>query len=120
MECNDPDHYTTTPAQVGGPNVYTECHLVLAGGQDASKLMPKCLLTFILLPDMLQRLRSSPPLLSGPDLARLMHVGTRVVRGSDWKWGDQVSHDYRVPFFFSCPLPPFPPTMTIVISGRLY
>ena len=38
---------------------------------------------------MLQRLRSSPPLLSGPDLARLMHVGTRVVRGSDWKWGDQ-------------------------------
>ena len=41
-------------------------------------------------PDMLQRLRSSPPLLSGPDLARLMHVGTRVVRGADWKWGDQV------------------------------
>ena len=38
---------------------------------------------------MLQRLRSSPPLLSGPDLARLMHVGTRVVRGLDWKWGDQ-------------------------------
>ena len=29
-------------------------------------------------------------MLSGPDLARLMHVGTRVVRGADWKWGDQV------------------------------
>jgi hypothetical protein len=39
--------------------------------------------------DMLQKLRSTPPILTGPDLARLMHVGTRVVRGEDWKWGDQ-------------------------------
>lgn len=38
---------------------------------------------------MLQKLRSTPPILTGPDLARLMHVGTRVVRGEDWKWGDQ-------------------------------
>lgn len=28
---------------------------------------------------------------SGPELAILMKVGTRVVRGQDWKWGDQVS-----------------------------
>jgi hypothetical protein len=47
---------------------------------------------------MLQRLRSSPPLLSGPDLARLMHVGTRVVRGADWKWGDQVLEITSVAF----------------------
>ncbi|KAJ8028688.1 E3 ubiquitin-protein ligase HERC2 [Holothuria leucospilota] len=26
---------------------------------------------------------------SGPELAILMKVGTRVVRGQDWKWGDQ-------------------------------
>ncbi|XP_048481969.1 probable E3 ubiquitin-protein ligase HERC2 [Plutella xylostella] len=27
--------------------------------------------------------------LSGPELASLMRIGTRVVRGKDWKWGDQ-------------------------------
>ncbi|XP_072935158.1 probable E3 ubiquitin-protein ligase HERC2 [Epargyreus clarus] len=27
--------------------------------------------------------------LSGPELASLMKIGTRVVRGKDWKWGDQ-------------------------------
>ncbi len=39
--------------------------------------------------DMLQRSKASPPPLSGPELARMMHVGTRVVRGVDWKWDDQ-------------------------------
>ncbi|KAK8398901.1 hypothetical protein O3P69_004178 [Scylla paramamosain] len=33
--------------------------------------------------------RIPPPPLSGPELAALMKVGTRVVRGIDWKWGDQ-------------------------------
>lgn len=28
--------------------------------------------------------------LSGPELASLMKIGARVVRGKDWKWGDQV------------------------------
>ncbi|KAG7252824.1 hypothetical protein CRUP_007697, partial [Coryphaenoides rupestris] len=26
---------------------------------------------------------------SGPELAALMKIGTRVMRGLDWKWGDQ-------------------------------
>ena len=39
--------------------------------------------------DMLQRGKCSPPPLSGPELARLMGIGVRVVRGLDWKWGDQ-------------------------------
>lgn len=29
---------------------------------------------------------------SGPDLAAMMKIGTRVMRGVDWKWGDQVPH----------------------------
>ena len=33
--------------------------------------------------------KCSPPPLSGPELARLMGIGVRVVRGLDWKWGDQ-------------------------------
>lgn len=28
--------------------------------------------------------------LSGPEMAKLLKIGTRVVRGIDWKWGDQV------------------------------
>ena len=39
--------------------------------------------------DTLQRCKSLPPPLSGVELARMMRVGTRVVRGIDWKWGDQ-------------------------------
>lgn len=35
--------------------------------------------------------KPKPPLppLSGPELASMMKIGTRVVRGIDWKWGDQ-------------------------------
>ncbi len=29
---------------------------------------------------------------SGPELAAMMKIGTRVQRGVDWKWGDQVSN----------------------------
>ena len=39
--------------------------------------------------DMLQRSKSAPAPLCGPELAKQMRVGTRVVRGGDWKWGDQ-------------------------------
>ena len=38
--------------------------------------------------------RSTPPPAplptSGAELAAMMKIGTRVVRGQDWKWGDQV------------------------------
>lgn len=27
--------------------------------------------------------------LTGPELAKLMKIGTRICRGQDWKWGDQ-------------------------------
>ena len=30
--------------------------------------------------------------LTGPEVAALLKLGTRVVRGPDWKWGDQVEH----------------------------
>jgi len=33
----------------------------------------------------------TPLLLSGPELASRLKMGTRVVRGLDWKWGDQVA-----------------------------
>ena len=30
--------------------------------------------------------------MSGPELASRMKIGTRVMRGIDWKWGDQVGY----------------------------
>lgn len=31
---------------------------------------------------------------SGPELAAMMKIGTKVMRGLDWKWGDQVIFSY--------------------------
>ncbi len=50
---------------------------------------PKSMTICAIFEDTLQRCKSLPPPLSGPELARMMRVGTRVVRGIDWKWGDQ-------------------------------
>ena len=36
--------------------------------------------------------QSQPVPISGPELAAMMKISTRVVRGVDWKWGDQVSN----------------------------
>ncbi|KAL5011340.1 hypothetical protein ScPMuIL_009891 [Solemya velum] len=33
--------------------------------------------------------QTQPVPISGPDLANMMKIGVRVVRGVDWKWGDQ-------------------------------
>lgn len=33
---------------------------------------------------------------SGPELAAMMKIGTRVMRGVDWKWGDQVSSPFYI------------------------
>lgn len=32
---------------------------------------------------------------SGPELAAMMKIGTRVMRGVDWKWGDQVPNRFQ-------------------------
>jgi len=37
----------------------------------------------------------TPPPASGPELAAMMKIGTRVMRGVDWKWGDQVPWVHR-------------------------
>lgn len=33
--------------------------------------------------------RTTKTNVTGADLAKLMKIGTRIVRGADWKWGDQ-------------------------------
>ncbi|KAK9875132.1 hypothetical protein WA026_005925 [Henosepilachna vigintioctopunctata] len=44
---------------------------------------------YVLYADMVDNSHPSKSSLSGPEIARLMKLGTKVVRGADWKWGDQ-------------------------------
>jgi len=55
--------------------------------------------------------QTSSASLMGMEAAALMKIGVRVVRGPDWKWGDQVCsailclfYPQNVPFFVSCRL----------------
>lgn len=40
--------------------------------------------------EVLRKSRPQVLPLSGSELASMMKIGTRVIRGVDWKWGDQV------------------------------
>ncbi|KAL3277032.1 hypothetical protein HHI36_012394 [Cryptolaemus montrouzieri] len=44
---------------------------------------------YVLYADMIESNKPKNNSLSGPELATLMKLGTKVVRGTDWKWGDQ-------------------------------
>ncbi|KAK9747381.1 Regulator of chromosome condensation (RCC1) repeat [Popillia japonica] len=44
---------------------------------------------YVLYADMVENIKPKTSSLSGPELASLMKLGTRVIRGADWKWGDQ-------------------------------
>ena len=39
--------------------------------------------------DMMGKGKGGQNPMNGPDMAKMMKIGTRVVRGPDWKWGDQ-------------------------------
>ncbi len=57
---------------------------VAPGSHDASEHM------HAVLEEPRSRLQQQPIPTSGPELANMMKIGTRVMRGLDWKWGDQV------------------------------
>ncbi|CAH0559020.1 unnamed protein product [Brassicogethes aeneus] len=44
---------------------------------------------YVLYADMIENNKPRFAFVTGPELASLMKLGTRVVRGADWKWGDQ-------------------------------
>ncbi|XP_017782464.1 PREDICTED: E3 ubiquitin-protein ligase HERC2 isoform X2 [Nicrophorus vespilloides] len=44
---------------------------------------------YVLYADMVETSKPKTSSLSGPELAALMKLGVRVIRGTDWKWGDQ-------------------------------
>lgn len=45
---------------------------------------------FAVLEENFKKSKPQAPL-TGAELAAAMKIGTRVVKGADWKWGDQVS-----------------------------
>ncbi|KAF5273445.1 hypothetical protein FQA39_LY07462 [Lamprigera yunnana] len=44
---------------------------------------------YVLYDDMIETSKPKKTVLTGPELASLMKLSTHVVRGADWKWGDQ-------------------------------
>lgn len=44
---------------------------------------------YAVLEEQKHKKQSQPVPISGPELAAMMKISTRVVRGVDWKWGDQ-------------------------------
>lgn len=46
---------------------------------------------YVIFEEMIESSKPTVNSLSGPEIAAYMKIGTRVVRGADWKWGDQVS-----------------------------
>ncbi|XP_044262446.1 E3 ubiquitin-protein ligase HERC2 isoform X2 [Tribolium madens] len=44
---------------------------------------------YVLYADIIDNNKPKTSCLTGPELASLMKLGTKVVRGADWKWGDQ-------------------------------
>ncbi|CAG9815802.1 unnamed protein product [Phaedon cochleariae] len=62
--------------------------LLRQAGSDQS-IVRKVSEFYVLYADVIENSKPKTSSLSGPELAGLMKLGTRVVRGSDWKWGDQ-------------------------------
>lgn len=66
--------------------------LLKQAGSDQS-IVRKVSEFYVLYADMIENSKPKTSCLSGPELAALMKLGTRVVRGADWKWGDQVRYN---------------------------
>lgn len=69
------------PDSLGYPNPSTGDKFGSGGGR-----LPSLNVAF---EEMVYKSKPPPPPLTGAEMAQLMKVGTPVVRGVDWKWGDQ-------------------------------
>lgn len=58
-------------------------------GCEQSSNVKRTVETYVIYEDMVEISKPKVSALTGPELATMMKIGTRVVRGVDWKWGDQ-------------------------------
>ncbi|XP_020288916.1 E3 ubiquitin-protein ligase HERC2 isoform X1 [Pseudomyrmex gracilis] len=73
-----------------GPSSASFCEGGENQGQSADGEVPKVKTEITAIyEDFFQKSKPPTVQLSGMELAALMKIGTRVVRGADWKWGDQ-------------------------------
>lgn len=63
---------------------------VLAGPRPTRTPREKNAGLYAVLEETVRKPQPLAPVPSGPELAAMMKIGTRVIRGADWKWGDQV------------------------------
>ncbi|XP_048005438.1 probable E3 ubiquitin-protein ligase HERC2 [Leguminivora glycinivorella] len=68
--------------QIGGDPLQASCFVVNTFKSKATERL-------LIFEDERLGARARGASLTGPELASLMKIGTRVVRGKDWKWGDQ-------------------------------
>lgn len=77
------------PTVVG--SLFCNAVIILILGPDPDRLIQdNSGILYAVLEEQKHKKQSQPVPISGPDLAAMMKISTRVVRGVDWKWGDQV------------------------------
>ena len=66
------------------------CRVIL--GPDPDRVLQDNMVSMCaVLEEQKHKKQAAPVPISGPELAAMMKIGTRVMRGVDWKWGDQVT-----------------------------
>ena len=96
-------HSALTASQLlnSGVLALSQTVLRLAGRQSPEEAAGGDALGALIIEDKGAETPPSPPELNGSELAKLMKIGARVVRGRDWKWGSQVTHLFES-LFSSC------------------
>lgn len=70
---------------------------ILCAGPDPDLLIPDNNMVVCTVPEEQKVKKQTQQMpLSGAELAAMMKIGTRVMRGVDWKWGDQVSFKLKL------------------------
>ncbi|CAG5129601.1 unnamed protein product, partial [Candidula unifasciata] len=85
------EHYSNSLSLLlnSGVLALTQSILRLAGPDPDIPLADNCSTIFTIPEEQLNKKTTQSVPLAGPELAAMMKVGARVMRGVDWKWGDQ-------------------------------
>ena len=81
------------------PGELTSCPIYPAG-PDCELMVQDNNLTMCTVPEEQKIKKQTKQMpLSGAELAAMMKIGTRVMRGVDWKWGDQVMSSHVLSYY---------------------
>ncbi|XP_059157195.1 E3 ubiquitin-protein ligase HERC2-like isoform X2 [Physella acuta] len=85
------EHYSNSLSLLfnSGLLALTQSILRLAGPEPDLPVPDNCNTIFTIPEEQFNKKSAQTMPMAGPELAAMMKVGTRVMRGVDWKWGDQ-------------------------------